>query len=113
MATELDRFCDYDTGTYARLHVVSDVRNKALIVGDAFQTRGGMAVSGQMKFWFPFPAMATWSKEISLQSAEKLREYEPSSLAAGHGKMINDPVAFIELAIKEAKRNIESKKEGN
>ena len=89
-----------------------DVRNKALIVGDAFQTRGGMAVSGQMKFWFPFPAMATWSKEISLQSTEKLREYEPSLLAAGHGKMINDPVAFIELAIKEAKRNIESRKEG-
>ncbi|MGG1327002.1 MBL fold metallo-hydrolase [Bacillus tropicus] len=89
-----------------------DVRNKALIVGDAFQTRGGMAVSGQMKFWFPFPAMATWSKDISLQSAEKLREYEPSLLAAGHGKMINDPGAVIELAIKEAKRNIESRKEG-
>ena len=29
-----------------------DIRNKALIVGDAFQTRGGTAVSGQMKFWF-------------------------------------------------------------
>ena len=57
--------------------------------------------------------MATWSKEISLQSAEKLREYEPSLLAAGHGKMINDPGAVIELAIKEAKRNIESRKEGN
>ena len=41
---------------------------------------------------------------------QKLREYEPSLLAAGHGKMINDPVAFIELAIKEAKRNIESRK---
>ena len=90
-----------------------DVRNKALIVGDAFQTRGGMAVSGQMKFWFPFPAMATWSKEISLQSAEKLSEYEPSLLAAGHGKMIKNPDTVIKLAIKEAKRNIESKKEGN
>jgi len=47
-----------------------------------------------------------------LQSAEKLREYEPSLLAAGHGKMINDPEAVIELAIQEAKRNIESRKEG-
>ena len=63
-----------------------DVRNKALIVGDAFQTRGGMAVSGQIKFWFPFPAMATWSKEISLQSAQKLSEYEPSLLAEGTEK---------------------------
>ena len=88
-----------------------DVRNKALIVGDAFQTRGGMAVSGQMKFWFPFPAMATWSKEISLQSAEKLSEYEPSLLAAGHGND-KDPGTVIKLAIKEAKRNIESRKEG-
>lgn len=89
-----------------------DVRNKALIVGDAFQTRGGMAVSGQMKFWFPFPAMATWSKEVALQSAEKLRGYEPSLLATGHGKMMKNPGAAIEIAIKEAKRNVESMKEG-
>lgn len=89
-----------------------DTRNNALIVGDAFQTRGGTAVSGQMKFWFPFPAMATWSKEIALQSAEKLREYDPSLLAAGHGKMIKDPGAAIDSAIREAKRNIESMKEG-
>ncbi|MEC2303399.1 MBL fold metallo-hydrolase, partial [Bacillus cereus] len=54
----------------------------------------------------------TWSKEISVQSAEKLSEYEPSLLAAGHGKMIKNPGTAIELAIKEAKRNIESKKEG-
>lgn len=89
-----------------------DTRNKALIAGDALQTRGGIAVSGQMKFWFPFPAMATWSKEVALQSAEKLREYEPSLLAAGHGKMINNPGAAIDRAIQEAKRNIESMKEG-
>ncbi|PEA53901.1 MBL fold metallo-hydrolase [Bacillus pseudomycoides] len=89
-----------------------DTRNKALIAGDAFQTRGGMAVSGQMKFWFPFPAMATWSKEVALQSAEKLKQYEPSLLAAGHGNMIMNPSAAIELAIEEAKRNLEHMKEG-
>ena len=46
-------------------------------------------------------AMATWSKEVALQSAEKLREYEPSLLAAGHGKMINDPGAVIEPLLKK------------
>jgi glyoxylase-like metal-dependent hydrolase (beta-lactamase superfamily II) len=89
-----------------------DTRNKALIVGDAFQTQGGVAVAGQVKFLFPFPAMGTWSKEVALQSAEKLREYEPSLLAAGHGRMINTPTVVINRAIEEAKRNIESMKEG-
>ena len=112
MATELDLLAIMTPGHTPGSMSFLDVRNKALIVGDAFQTRGGMAVSGQMKFWFPFPAMATWSKEISLQSAEKLSEYEPSLLAAGHGEMIKNPGTVIELAIKEAKRNIESKKEG-
>ncbi|WP_368665805.1 MBL fold metallo-hydrolase, partial [Bacillus sp. S1-R1J2-FB] len=82
-----------------------DIRNNALIVGDAFQTRGGTAVSGQMKFWFPFPAMATWSKVVSLQSAEKTREYEPSYLDAGMGKLIKFPKAVIESVITEAQRH--------
>ncbi len=40
-----------------------DTRSKALIAGDAFQTRGGAAVSGTVKPWFPFPAWATWNRE--------------------------------------------------
>lgn len=86
-----------------------DTRNRALIAGDALQTRGGTAIAGQMKFWFPFPAMATWSKEIALQSTEKLMSYEPSLLAVGHGKMLFDPVKDMEKAIVEAKQNLEIK----
>lgn len=79
-----------------------DVRSRALIAGDAFQVRGGVAVSGLMKFWFPFPAMATWNKEVSLESARKLRDLSPSVLAVGHGVMIEKPLAVIDRAIAEA-----------
>lgn len=45
-----------------------DERSGILIAGDAWQTRGGLAVSGVLKPWFPFPAMATWSKELALKA---------------------------------------------
>ncbi|MEW9670100.1 MBL fold metallo-hydrolase [Ammoniphilus sp. 3BR4] len=83
-----------------------DMRNNALIAGDAFQTRGGIAVSGQLRPWFPFPAMATWNKQTALESAHKLRGYCPSLLAVGHGRMLNQPGASIDLAIREAEQNL-------
>ncbi|CAN7755472.1 MBL fold metallo-hydrolase [Paenibacillus sp. LjRoot153] len=79
-----------------------DVRSQALIAGDAFQVRGGVAVSGVVKFWFPFPAMATWSKEASLASTRRLRQLEPSLLAVGHGRMIEQPAAVLDAALEEA-----------
>lgn len=79
-----------------------DTRNRALIAGDAFQTRGGMAVSGQVRPLFPFPAMATWSKEVSLVTARKLSELNPSLLAVGHGQMVEKPQAKIARAIQAA-----------
>ncbi|MDO3676424.1 MBL fold metallo-hydrolase [Paenibacillus ehimensis] len=83
-----------------------DTRNRALIAGDAFQTRGGIAVSGQVRPWFPFPAMATWSKELALESARKLREHRPSLLAVGHGSMLGEPGKAIDRAIADAERNL-------
>lgn len=79
-----------------------DVRSRALIAGDAFQVRGGVAVSGVVKWKFPFPAMATWSKEASLVSARRLRELGPSLLAIGHGRMIEHPTAVMDAALEEA-----------
>jgi len=83
-----------------------DVRNGCLIAGDAFQTRGGLAVSGQWRFGFPFPAMATWSRRVALESAKKLREFRPERLAVGHGDMLERPAAAIDRAIAEAERNL-------
>lgn len=89
-----------------------DTRSKAVIVGDAFQTRGGIAVAGQYNIWFPFPAMATWNKQLSLDSAKKLREYVPSLLAAGHGPMIKQPLAKIDDAIHKAEKNLQHSEQG-
>ncbi|GAA0372224.1 MBL fold metallo-hydrolase [Bacillus horti] len=87
-----------------------DRRTKAIIAGDAFQVRGGVAVSGQLKALFPFPAIATWSKAMALESAEKLRAFQPSLLAVGHGKLLLNPLDQMDSAIKNAKENLSKKK---
>ncbi|MBT2640782.1 MBL fold metallo-hydrolase [Bacillus sp. ISL-41] len=79
-----------------------DQRTSLLIAGDAFQTRGGTAVSGVTIPWFPFPAMATWNKETALQSARKIRELKPTLLAVGHGELLRNPAALIEKGIEKA-----------
>lgn len=79
-----------------------DRRTNMLIAGDAFQTRGGTAVSGVTIPWFPFPAMATWNKETALQSARKIHELKPSLLAVGHGELLRNPGTLIEKAIQKA-----------
>jgi glyoxylase-like metal-dependent hydrolase (beta-lactamase superfamily II) len=83
-----------------------DTRNNACIVGDALQTRGGTAVAGHVQPWFPFPAMATWNKEVALKSAYKIREYHPSLLAVGHGDMLEQPSAAIDRAIAKAEHSL-------
>ncbi|RKN78220.1 MBL fold metallo-hydrolase [Paenibacillus ginsengarvi] len=85
-----------------------DTRSRAVFVGDALQTRGGVAVSGQLKPLFPFPAMATWNKQAALASAQKLKELRPTLLAAGHGRMLVQPLAVLERAINEAAHSLEA-----
>ncbi|TBL75319.1 MBL fold metallo-hydrolase [Paenibacillus thalictri] len=86
-----------------------DTRSGALIAGDALQLRGGIAVSGQVKFWFPFPAWATWNKEAACSSARKLRGYHPELLAVGHGTMLRQPGAALDRAIAEAESNLQKR----
>ena len=83
-----------------------DLRTQALIAGDAFQTRGGIAVAGDVKPWFPFPALGTWSKKTAIVSAIKLAGYQPKLLAVGHGEMIENPVPIMENAIRNLERKI-------
>lgn len=84
-----------------------DTRNNAMIAGDAFQTEGGIAVAGQLCPSFPYPSMGTWNKLAALDSARKLRNYNPSLLAVGHGSMLRLPVPAMEQAIDEATLNLE------
>jgi glyoxylase-like metal-dependent hydrolase (beta-lactamase superfamily II) len=81
-----------------------DVRDRSLIVGDAFQTRGGIAVSGVLRPLFPFPAMATWHKPTALLTAEELRRLEPSRLAVGHGHVLDQPAEAMDRALETARR---------
>lgn len=79
-----------------------DVRDRSLIAGDAFQTQGGLAVSGTLRPLFPFPALATWHKPTALASARALVALNPSRLAVGHGPVLPDPAAAMDRAIKAA-----------
>lgn len=83
-----------------------DTRSQALVAGDALQTEGGIAVAGQMRPSFPFPAMGTWDARTALRSARRLCEYSPSLLAVGHGEMLRQPGAEMERAIAEAAHNL-------
>lgn len=77
-----------------------DTRNRHLIVGDAFQIKGGLAVVGHMRWAFPFPAFATWDKHTAWASARKLLHYQPSLLAVGHGSFLRQPEAPMRAAIE-------------
>ena len=79
-----------------------DVRDRALIAGDAFQTRGGVAVSGDLRLLFPFVAMATWNKPAAIASAIALRALNPSLLAIGHGEALTNPGTAMDRAIESA-----------
>ncbi|GCE16823.1 MBL fold metallo-hydrolase [Dictyobacter kobayashii] len=77
-----------------------DTRDRTLIAGDAFQTLGGVAVAGTFKILFPLPALSTWHKDLALESARKLLALQPSVLAIGHGRMLNQPQVAMEKAIR-------------
>lgn len=81
-----------------------DERDGSLIAGDAFQTRGGVAVSGVIRPTFPFPAMATWHKPTALATARALRALNPTRLAIGHGTVLEAPGAALDEAIAVAER---------
>ena len=81
-----------------------DSRDRSLIAGDVFTTYGGAAVASHFTFPFPLAAMATWNKQLNLESARSLRALEPSLLAVGHGPALRDPDAATSRAIGRAHR---------
>lgn len=83
-----------------------DTRDRTLIAGDAFQTQGGIAVSGIVRWLFPFPAFATWHLPTALQTAHELQALNPSRLSVGHGGVIENPDNAIQKAIEAAEIKI-------
>lgn len=83
-----------------------DTRDRAIIVGDAFQTQGGIAVAGTFKWLFPLPAFATWHKGLALESARKLLALQPSRLAVGHGRVLDNPQVAMQHAIQVMEQSL-------
>jgi glyoxylase-like metal-dependent hydrolase (beta-lactamase superfamily II) len=80
-----------------------DTRDGTLIAGDALTAIGHAAVSGELVWRWPFPALSTWNKPLALSSAERLRELTPSALATGHGPVIAAPGDALAHAISRAR----------
>jgi glyoxylase-like metal-dependent hydrolase (beta-lactamase superfamily II) len=89
-----------------------DTRDRSVIVGDAFQTLGGVAVSGTFKPLFPLPALATWHRGLALESARKLLALSPSLLTVGHGRMLSNPQVAMERAIRVMEQHLAREKSG-
>jgi glyoxylase-like metal-dependent hydrolase (beta-lactamase superfamily II) len=88
-----------------------DTRDGSLIAGDAFQTRGGLAVAGVIRPLFPFPVLGTWHLPTALATAETLRELNPSRLAVGHGAVLERPADRLDAAIATARAKVGAREE--
>lgn len=83
-----------------------DERDGTLIAGDAFQTKGGIAVAGVTRWLFPFPGMAAWHLPTALETAVSLRALNPARMVVGHGSMLDGPAAEMDKAIREAQSRV-------
>jgi glyoxylase-like metal-dependent hydrolase (beta-lactamase superfamily II) len=92
-----------DTPGHSPGHVsLLDTRDGTLIAGDALTTLGRVAVSGDLVWRWPFPALVTWDRAIALRSARRLLELGPTRLATGHGPVVEDATAAIRAAVARA-----------
>src|SRR4051795_2313070 len=81
-----------------------DTRDRTLLAGDGLTTLGGVALSSHFTLPFPIASMATWDKELNLESARRLRTLEPRVLATGHGPALHEPGKATVRAIERAHR---------
>jgi glyoxylase-like metal-dependent hydrolase (beta-lactamase superfamily II) len=79
-----------------------DTRDKTLIAGDAYTTIGQVSTTAKAPWQFPVVATATWHKLTELQTAKDLRGLDPSRLAVGHGRVVENPGQAMDEAILKA-----------
>jgi glyoxylase-like metal-dependent hydrolase (beta-lactamase superfamily II) len=79
-----------------------DTRDRTLFAGDAYTTLGGVATTAKPNPRFPLPALSSWHRPTALQTARELRALDPARLAAGHGKIVENPGAAMDAAIAKA-----------
>jgi glyoxylase-like metal-dependent hydrolase (beta-lactamase superfamily II) len=78
-----------------------DLRDRTLYCGDAYSTLGGVSTTAKVYPLYPL-AIFTWHRPTELESARALRALEPGRLAAGHGKVVEIPLAAMDRAIARA-----------
>ncbi len=89
-----------------------DTRDGTLLAGDALSTHYGVAVAGVAKPLFPFVAMGTWHKPTALETAKALRALDAARLAVGHGPVLEQPAAALDMALAEAERHFGDRRAG-
>jgi glyoxylase-like metal-dependent hydrolase (beta-lactamase superfamily II) len=79
-----------------------DTRDGTLIAGDAYLAIGNVFVTSEVTLRFPLPALVgMWHAATSNDTARELRKLEPSRLATGHGKVIEDPLPAMDHALAQ------------
>jgi glyoxylase-like metal-dependent hydrolase (beta-lactamase superfamily II) len=79
-----------------------DTRDRTLIAGDVFTAYGAVSVTSHFYWRFPFAAMATWKRDVDVESARALRALDSSILLVGHGAVTRSPAAAMDGAIARA-----------
>jgi glyoxylase-like metal-dependent hydrolase (beta-lactamase superfamily II) len=78
-----------------------DTRDGTLICGDAYLTVGRPFVCTERVARFPAPALiGLWHGPTAVASARALRALEPSRLASGHGRVVEQPAAAMDEALR-------------
>ncbi|MGL4696825.1 MBL fold metallo-hydrolase [Enterococcus larvae] len=83
-----------------------DQRTHTAYVGDLLQSQGGLAISGDIRWLFPFPAMATVDKQLAIESVKQLCEKETLQyIFCGHGPVtIYSKESFARLITRAQKK---------
>jgi len=80
-----------------------DTRDGTLICGDAYLTVGAPFVCTEPVLRFPVPALlGLWHGPSALASARALADLEPTRLASGHGRVVENPAAAMRAAVARA-----------
>ena len=81
-----------------------DTRDGTLYAGDVFVNKGGFSTSAVVRWRFPLAGLATWSRQLELDSARRLTDLGPTRLGPGHGPVLNAPAQAMRRAIAAATR---------
>ena len=81
-----------------------DTRDRSLLAGDTYASFGRVEVTARYYWRFPLATMATWDRDVDVQSARDLRALDPSLLVVGHGPAVRAPGAAMDAAIARVAR---------